>query len=117
MPAATQVQAVNFEREHFLYGAVTAEQIKNRFGHYYTIFWKLTDRTGPVRVRFDYRLADAGLKIFSKEVVVEDVRRANITELAVNGAEYQKNGRVTMWKVSILRGKEELVSQKSFLWN
>ncbi|MBK8094923.1 MAG: hypothetical protein IPK32_23870 [Verrucomicrobiaceae bacterium] len=41
MPAATQVQAVNFERALPLYGAVTAEQIKNRFGHYYTIFWKL----------------------------------------------------------------------------
>lgn len=117
VPAVTQVQAVNFEREHYLYGAVTAEQIMNRFGHYYTIFWKLTDRTGPVKVRLDYRLAASGLKIYTKEVVVENVRRANITEFAVNGAEYQKHGRVTMWKASILRGKEELVSQKSFLWN
>lgn len=116
VPAITQVQAVNFEREHYLYGAVTAEEIRNRFGHYYTIFWKLDDRTGPVTVRFDYRMANSGLKSFSKEIVVDDIRRSNITKFEVNGEEYQKNGRVTMWKVSVLRGKEELVSQQSFLW-
>ena len=116
VPAITQVQAVNFEREHYLYGAVTAEEIRNRFGHYYTIFWKLDDRTGPVTVRFDYRMANSGLKAFSKEIVVDDIRRSNITKFEVNGEEYQKNGRVTMWKVSVLRGKEELVSQQSFLW-
>ena len=116
VPAITQVQAVNFEREHYLYGAVTAEEIRNRFGHYYTIFWKLDDRTGPVTVRFDYRMANSGLKAFSKEIVVDDIRRSNITKFEVNGEEYQKNGRVTMWKVSVLRGKEELVSQQSVLW-
>ncbi len=116
VPAVTQVQAVNFEREHYLYGAVTAEEIRNRFGHYYTIFWKLDDRTGPVTVRFDYRMANSALKSFSKEIVVDDIRRSNITKFEVNGEEYQKNGRVTMWKVSVLRGKEELVSQQSFLW-
>ena len=116
VPSITQVQAVNFEREHYLYGAVTAEEIRNRFGHYYTIFWKLDDRTGPVTVRFDYRMADSGLKSFSKEIVVDDIRRSNLTKFEVNGEEYRKNGRVTMWKVSVLRGKEELVSQQSFLW-
>jgi len=67
-------------------------------------------------VRFDYRMANSALKSFSKEIVVDDIRRSNITKFEVNGAEYQKNGRVTMWKVSVLRGKEELVSQQSFLW-
>lgn len=117
VPQMTQVKAVNFEREHFLYGAVTAKEINARFGHYYTILWRAFDRQGPVKVRLEYRMANSGLKIFTKEVLVEDVRRSNTTHFEVNGSEYQKNGRVTMWKASILRGREELVSQKSFLWN
>ena len=74
-------------------------------------------RSGPVTVRFEYRMANTGLKDFVQEQVVDDIRRSNISRFEVNGPEYQNNGRVTMWKVSILRGKEELVSQQSYLWN
>lgn len=117
VPPGTQERALTFEREHFLYGAVTSKEIMARFGHYYSIFWRLDDRTGPVTVRFEYRLASTGLKVFSKEQIVEDIRRSNLTRFEVNGDEYQKNGRVSMWRVQILRGKEELVSQQSYLWD
>jgi len=117
VPPDTQERALTFEREHFLYGAVTSKEILARFGHYYTIFWRLDDRTGPVKVRFEYRLASTGLKIFAKEEVVEDIRRSNVTRFEINGDEYQKSGRVSMWRVSIFRGNEELVSQQSYLWN
>lgn len=116
-PPRTQNRTITFEREHLLYGAVTARQIMDRFGHYYSIFWRLDDRTGPVTVRFQYRLANTGLKDYAQEKIVEDIRRSNVTQFEVNGAEYRDQGRVTMWRVSILRGKEELVSQQSYLWN
>lgn len=116
-PPRTQNPAILFERDHHLFGAVTAEEIRHRFGHYYTVFWKLDDRSGPVTVRFEYRMANTGLRDFVQEQVVDDIRRSNISRFEVNSHEYQNNGRVTMWKVSILRGKEELVSQQSYLWN
>ena len=116
-PPRTQNPAILFERDYHLFGAVTAEEIRNRFGHYYTIFWRLDDRSSPVTLRFEYRMANTGLKDFVQEQVVDDIRRSNISRFEVNGPEYQNNGRVTMWKVSILRGKEELVSQQSYLWN
>lgn len=112
----TQQRAITFEREHLFYGAVTAQEIMDRFGHYFTIFWKLDDRSGPVTVRFQYRLTKTGLKDFAKEQVVDDIRRSNITRFEVTGDEYRDNGRITMWRVSVLRGKEELVSQQSYLW-
>jgi hypothetical protein len=110
-------RALIFERQHLLYGAVKGSEIKNRFGHYYSFFWRLNERTGPVKVRFEYRLANAGLRVFTQEQYVDEITRSNLSRFEVTGHEYQKNGRVMMWRVSILRGKEELVSQKSYLWD
>ncbi len=113
----SQEPAILFERQHHLYGAVTKEQIIDRFGHYYTVFWKANDRTGPVTVRFEYQQTHFGLTKRVQEQVVDDIHRNNISKFQVNGQEYQKGGRVLAWRVSVLRGKEELVSQQSALWN
>ena len=110
-------QTILFERQHHLYGAVTKEQIMDRFGHYYTVFWKADDRTAPVTVRFEYLQTNSGLTKRVQEQVVDDIHRNNVSKFQVTGAEYQKSGRVIAWRVSILRGKEELVSQQSALWN
>lgn len=109
--------AVLFEREHFVYGAVTKAEIVDRYGHYYTIFWKAADRTGPVKVRFEYLQTNSGLTKRVQEQIVDDVHRSNISKFQVTGEEYQKSGRVIAWRVSVLRGDEELVSQQSALWN
>lgn len=113
----TQDPAVLFERQHFLYGAVTKAEIVDRFGHYYTVFWKVKDRTGPVTVRFEYQQALTGLTKRVQEQVVDDIHRSNLSKFQVIGQEYQKSGRVLAWRVSVLRGNEELVSQQSALWN
>ena len=106
-----------FERQHFIYGAVTKKDIVDRFGHYYAFFWKTTDRTGPVTIKFEYLQAKSGLSKRVQEQVVEDIHRSNVSKFQVVGQEYQKGGRVIAWRISILRGKEELVSQQSALWN
>ncbi len=110
--------SILFERQYRLHGAVTKEQILERYGHYYSVFWKVTDRTaGPVTVRFEYQQANSGLTKRVQEQVVDDIRRNNVSKFQITGAEYDKSGRVTAWRVSVLRGKEELVSQQSALWN
>lgn len=106
-----------FERQHFIYGAVSKKDIVDRFGHYYAFFWKTTDRTGPVTIKFEYQQAKSGLSKRVQEQVVEDIHRSNVSKFQVVGPEYQKSGRVIAWRISILRGKEELVSQQSALWN
>ena len=50
----TTNQTILFERQHFIYGAVSKKEIVDRFGHYYAFFWKTNDRTGPVTVKFEY---------------------------------------------------------------
>jgi hypothetical protein len=109
--------AINFERQHHLFGAVTKAEVMERGGHYYTIFWKADDRTQPVTVRFEYRQANNGLTTKVLEENIDDVGRWNTTKFQVTGDEYNTNGRVTSWRVSLMRGKEELVSKASYLWN
>lgn len=110
--------AVLFERLHHLHGAVTKEEIMGRFGHYYSVFWKVNDRTaGPVTIRFEYQQANSGLSKRTQEQVIDDIHRSNIAKFQVTGDEYLKSGRVTAWRVSVRRGTEELVSQQSALWN
>ncbi|MDZ4289114.1 MAG: hypothetical protein U0984_14200 [Prosthecobacter sp.] len=116
-PVMTKDPAIQFERDYLLYGAVTKEEIMDRGGHYYTIFWKADDRTQPVTVRFEYRQANSGLTPTVIEEEVSNVRRNNTSKFQVTGDSYNSHGRVTAWRVSLRRGKEELASQESFLWN
>lgn len=109
--------AINFEREHFLYGAVSKADILARTGHYYTLFWKVEDRTQPVTIRFEYRQANSGLVTKVQEQEVTDIGRSNSTRFQVIGADYTTHGRVSAWKMSVMRGKQELVSSASNLWN
>lgn len=110
-------QAVMFERQHYLYGAVSKADMIERGGHYYTVFWKVQERGSPVKVRFEYRQANDALTTKTQEVIVGDIRRSNISRFQVTGDEYINGGRVNAWRVSVLRDNVELVSHRSYLWN
>ena len=116
-PIIVMDPAITFERQHYLYGAVTKAEVMNRGGHYYTIDWKVDDRSLPVTVRFEYRQANNGLATKVLEENINEVGRWNTTKFQVTGDEYNTNGRVTSWRVTLMRGKEELVSKASYLWN
>jgi hypothetical protein len=108
--------ALNFERRYHLHGAVTLAEQMERAGQYYTAFWKVDDRASPVTLRFEYRQQKTGLVTKVKEEQVADVRRSNVTKFMVTGAEYQADGPVTAWRISVLRGKDVLVASESYLW-
>ena len=116
-PIIVMDPAITFERQHYLYGAVTKAEVMNRGGHYYTIDWKVDDRSLPVTVRFEYRQANNGLATKVLEENINEVGRWNTTKFQVTGDEYNTNGRVTSWRVTLMRGKEELVSKASYVWN
>lgn len=116
-PVSTRDPAIQMERDYHLYGAVTRAEIMGRGGHYYTIFWKAYDPSQPVTVRFEFRQANTGLTAKIREETVTDVRAKNLSRFEVTGDEYLNDGRVTAWRVTLLRGKDELASQESYLWN
>ena len=108
--------AIVFERESHLRGAYTAAEQINRSGNYYSIIWKVDDRSQPVTVRFEYRQANTALKVMTLEQEVAAVKRSNLTKFNVIGADYTVGGRVSAWRVSLVRGKEVLATQQSYLW-
>jgi hypothetical protein len=109
--------SVSFERTYRLYGAVSLAEQLERAGHYYTIHWKVDDRTQPVTVKFEYRQKNTGLTVKVKEIQADTIKRHNTTEFTVTGSDYRSEGPVTAWRVSLMRGKELLASSESFLWN
>ena len=52
--------SVAFERDYYLHGAVSNKERDARDGHYYTVMWKVTDRSQPVKVRLEYRQQNTG---------------------------------------------------------
>lgn len=108
--------SIRFERQHYLYGAVSRAEQMDLAGQHYTVMWSANDRSQPVTVRFEYRQRDTGLKVQSKEEQVSDVRRSNVTLFRVTGEEFRTNGPVTAWRAILVRGKEQLAVADSFLW-
>lgn len=116
-PFVVNDQAIMAERAYHLHGAVTKAETLARGGHYYTLSWR-AKHPGPLRVRFEYRQANAGLKPKVKEIDVPVPGRSNLSKFEVIGEEYAKQGRVTAWKLSIVDASgRELAAERSYLWN
>lgn len=108
--------SILFERQYHLYGAVNQKDVSERAGHYYTVFWSVADRTQPVKVRLEYRQQKTGLAIKTKEMEINEIGRSNITRFQVTGDEFLKDGHVSCFHITLVRGKEILADNKSFMW-
>jgi len=107
---------IAFEQRHVLHGAVHDYEFKNRFGHYFSVFWESKDRAAPIRVRLEYTQAQNGAKVEWKEVLVTNVKRNNTTKIVIAGPEYLEVGQITSWRVLLISGETVLAENKSFLW-
>jgi hypothetical protein len=111
-------QSINFEQRHFLHGALTSQEIRERSGNYYTAFWNVADDSQPVTVRFEYRQAKTGSKVLVKEESVTP-SGSNTTQFRIVGTDYQtdeEKNPVTAWRLSLVRGSEVIATKKSYLW-
>ena len=106
---------INFERRQLMRGAVTKEEREDREGHYYVFWWKDSVRT-PAIVRLEFRQESTGSMVKVREKVVDEVKRKNKTYFKVTGEEYQTDGRVTAWRVSVVRDGETVATDQSYLW-
>lgn len=107
---------IQFEKTRHLYGAIDSEDYQERFGNYYTVFWKTDQPEVPATIRLDYRQAKTGPKILTKEVTVASPKAKNATKFEVLGDEYETNGPVTQWKASIIQNGNVITEYRSFLW-
>jgi hypothetical protein len=105
-----------FEQQSRLHGSLTAEDTAAREGYYYTVMWKVADRSQPATLRMEYLRGSTGSKKYVKEVIIEAPRRSNTTELAIVGDEYKDLGQITAWRISLVQGKTILAGEQSYLW-
>ena len=107
---------IDFEYRRKTFGAVDSADYRERYGNYFTVYWKIVRRELPVTVRLEYRQAKTGPKVFAVEELVDAPRRTNTTNFEIIGDEYAENGTVTQWKATILQEGAIVDEFKSFLW-
>lgn len=115
-PARTEDPMLRFERRYLTWGAVNAEEFREREGKYFTVFWKARD-PGPASVRLEYLQAKTGRTIHVQEIKLDQLKRgSNSCDFRVIGADFHDNGDVLAWKASFLRNGVVLAERRSFLW-
>jgi hypothetical protein len=115
VPIRTQDDMIRLEQQRLLYGAVDNEERRERFGNYFTIFWKTKSRN-PATVRLEYRQGNTGFTTHVQEVQVDKPKSSNTTKFQITGDDYQKNGKVTQWKASIVENGAVVAEYQSYLW-
>lgn len=112
----TQNAMIAFERQRVNYGAVSGYDRLERFGHYFTIWWK-TKHPGPITVRLEYRQQNLGSHVQAKELSYPNASGEVITKFSLIGDEYNDDGRVTAWRVLLIQDSKIVGLRQSFLWN
>jgi hypothetical protein len=109
-------QSIAFERKHLLYGAITGSDIRDRYGNYYTFFWRAR-RQADLTIRLEYRQQKTGAFVQAREVDYPGVKGSQVTRFAINGDDYQEQGRVTAWRVLLIEQHQVIVAlAQSYLW-
>lgn len=109
-------ESIFFERRHLLYGAITGADTRDRYGDYYTFFWR-TRRPADLTVRLEYRQQKIGGMVQAREVDYPNAHGSHATRFAINGDDYLEQGRVSAWRVLLIENHRTIVAlNQSYLW-
>jgi hypothetical protein len=109
-------QAIRFERDHYMFGAISAKDNDQRQGHYYTVMWRVTDIGGPVKLRMEYRQEKTGFEIRTQEQEFTSYKHHNVAEFKVTGNAFKFGGRITCFRFRLYRDNQLLDQKRSYLW-
>ena len=109
-------QSIAYERKRLLYGAATPTDIRNRYGNYFTFFWR-SQRPANLTVRLEYRQLKLGAFVQAREVDYPAARGSFATRFEVTGDDYLQQGRVSQWRVLLVADHQAVVAlSQSYLW-
>ncbi len=112
----SQNAMIQFEKQRVNYGAVSGYDRAERYGYYYNVWWK-SKRAADVAVRFEYRQENLGSHVQAKEVHYSGARGGTETKFNVIGDEYANDGKVTAWRLLLIKDNKIVGLRQSFLWN
>ena len=109
-------ESISFERRHLLYGAITGSDTRDRYGDYYTFYWRAR-RPANLTFRLEYRQQKTGGLVQAREVDYPAARGSYVTRFTVNGDDYFEQGRVSAWRVLLIQDHRAVVDlRQSYLW-
>jgi hypothetical protein len=111
----TQSEPVNFERKWMEWGATERYQLQQRYGNYYTFFWRTSERA-DVTVRLEYRQAALGNYVMAMERYYPQAKGSYKSEFSTAGDDYLEYGRVTSWRVLLIVEGRIVAFRQSFMW-
>jgi hypothetical protein len=111
----TQSEPVLFERQRMTWGAVDRYQLEERYGNYYTFFWRASERA-DVTVRLEYRQSALGNYVMAMERYYPQAKGSYRSEFNTAGDEYLESGRVTSWRVLLIVDGRIVALRQSFMW-
>lgn len=112
----TQEEMIQFERQRVLFGAITNQDRRARYGQYYTFFWR-TDRPADLTIRFEYRQANLGSYVQAREYDYPAAKGSYKSEFNIIGDDYLEDGAVTAWRAVLISNGRIVALNQSFLWN
>lgn len=107
--------SVGFERSYRMFGAVTALDQHQRFGNYFTFFWRAR-RRADVTVRLEYRQDKLHAFTQAREVSYRQVHGTTRTVFAIIGEDFYDKGRVLAWRASLIVDGRIVATNRSYLW-
>lgn len=105
-----------FERQRKNFGAVNSYDRQQRYGHYFTFYWR-AERKADVTVRLEYRQETLGSYVQAQERIYKDARGTMKSEFQVVGDDYNDDGKITAWRAVLIEGGKIVALNQSFLWN
>ncbi len=108
-------EPVNFERQRLEWGALDQTDLDQRYGNYFTFFWRAA-KTSDVTVRLEYRQAALGNYVMAQERHYPNTRGSHQTHFRVTGDDYLEMGRVTAWRALLIVDGRIVALTQSFIW-
>jgi len=112
----TSERMIRFERERTNWGAVTAEERREREGHYFTFWWRST-RPANVTVRLEYRQGNLGNYVQAQEVDFSVGKGTHKAKFDVIGDCYHDDGPVIAWRAVVVENGKIVALTQSHLWH
>ncbi len=108
-------EMINYERNRVNFGALSAEERKQRQGTYFDFWWRAR-RAADVTVRLEYRQAKTGNAVRAMELAYAGARGTVKSSFAVIGDDHNWDGPVTAWRCLIIENNRIVAFTQSYLW-
>jgi hypothetical protein len=111
-----QNDSLLFEIKYLNWGAITAEQIKARQGHYFTITFNNNGPRSDFTTLFEYRQVKSKAIVRSLTQQKPQIKGAARSYFAVVDKAYLAYGPISAWRFTVRRDGVVVAEAKSFLW-